>query len=492
MPDPQQGGQQVKFPFGRDFQVEIIALSLHKFDFLLTCVDLLKPEYFEDKVLVWFWQTIHRLYTQYRQQPQVAPQIENELRKAEQAGQIKAAEASEYWAVSARLNMKVVSVEYVVGEVVNFCRRQELRRAFLQSVPEMDNANDDTWDKIAARVFDAANVGQNTWNLGTNFFQEAQQRVYRRQNKEEKLCIPIGINEVDEKIGGGLKAGQLGIFMAGTGAGKSIALCWVGKRAIAGNYKVAHYTVELDEDDIADRYDALFTQTEISLLRTRLVSVADQMKWFTRKWGDHLLIKHYPNKTASVDTIRAHLKQLKSTGWEPDLVIVDYGDELKSISNYDSEYADLGHTFSSLRGLAGELKVPLWTATQTNRAGLNADIVDIEHIGDSLKKAQVADIVLALCSSKEDRKANILNLYLAKNRNGPAKESIPLRTNFAKMALHDPTRSLSAAGTSGQPQSPPPPTPLKTRRAPKAKAPAPSTAPSYAPATTPRRRPAKF
>ena len=49
----------------------------------------------------------------------------------------------------------------------------------------------------------------------------------------------------------------------------------------------------------------------------------------------------------------------------PDLIIVDYLDLLLSHSNKtDSTYGEQGGVYIDLRGMSGELGIPIWTASQ--------------------------------------------------------------------------------------------------------------------------------
>jgi hypothetical protein len=88
--------------------------------------------------------------------------------------------------------------------------------------------------------------------------------------------------------------------------------------------------------------------------------------------------------------------------------------------------------------MAGELDIPIWTATQVNRAGLSQEVVDIEHMGDSLRKAQIADVVIGICRTREERDKNEARLYLAKNRNGPTGPIIKIKTAYDKMIFYVP------------------------------------------------------
>jgi len=427
---------QAKFPFDRQFQIGILSLCVQRYDFLLTAVEIIKDEYFEDQVLIWFFQTIRNHYLQNQDQPTPHPVISNELKKATRAGRIKPNQIQDYSAVFNQLGDRVNSQHYVVNEIVRFCRRQAGRRAFLECAPRMDTADDQDWDEIIDQVVNASQVGTNYLDVGTHWYADAAERDrLRRVGDDKEARGGCGIPIVDTWLGGGLKDGQLGIFMGGTGGGKSIALPQVGRHAMTLGYRVAHYTLELNEREVGARYDAAMTQIPFQDLKSSSHIFRKKMAKMGRYDGK-LVIKDYPTGSASTNTIKSHLKQLESFDWYPDVIIVDYGDLLKPLTKYDNEYADLGAIFRDLRGIAGENNCPLWTATQVNRPGLGAEIVDVEHISDSLKKAQIADVIVALAATPEERQRSLLRLYLAKNRNGPAKCQTRIFSAFEKMVLY--------------------------------------------------------
>ena len=47
-----------------------------------------------------------------------------------------------------------------------------------------------------------------------------------------------------------------------------------------------------------------------------------------------LIIKEYPTKTASPNTLRTHLEKLKKRNHKIDMIIIDYADLLKPTSNF--------------------------------------------------------------------------------------------------------------------------------------------------------------
>lgn len=215
----------------------------------------------------------------------------------------------------------------------------------------------------------------------------------------------------------------------------SICLVHCGKRALIERRKVVHYTLELSSNDIAERYDATFNQIPTNQLDDRYDAVYKKLSDLGNMYGNTLVIKEYPTRTVGVSKIRSHLQQLRAINFIPELVLVDYGDLLKPETSYHSEYEDLGVIFAELRGLAGEFKVPLWSATQLNRPGITVEEADLEHISASMRKAEIADVIVGLNMSKNERQANQARLSILKNRNGPAKITFPIKTDYATMTL---------------------------------------------------------
>jgi len=52
--------------------------------------------------------------------------------------------------------------------------------------------------------------------------------------------------------------------------------------------------------------------------------------------------------------------------------------------------------YEDLRAIAQEFECPVWTASQTNRSGYNAEIVTMESISEAFNKCFVADFIFTL------------------------------------------------------------------------------------------------
>ena len=71
------------------------------------------------------------------------------------------------------------------------------------------------------------------------------------------------------------------------------------------------------------------------------------------------------------------MDKLKQRGIPIDMIIVDYGDLLKPLTapRGSEKRHDLESIYEELRATAQIYECPLWTASQTNRSGLNAELI---------------------------------------------------------------------------------------------------------------------
>ena len=103
------------------------------------------------------------------------------------------------------------------------------------------------------------------------------------------------------------------------------------------------------------------------------------------------------------------------------MIVVDYGDLLKSstVRKNSEKRHELESIYEELRGIGQEFGCPVVTASQTNRKGLNEEVITMESISEAFNKCFVADFIISLSRTIKDRNANVARIFVAKNRNGP-------------------------------------------------------------------------
>jgi len=166
---------------------------------------------------------------------------------------------------------------------------------------------------------------------------------------------------------------------------------------------------------VAGRYDSCITGFELN----DLIAKKDEIYEKIKDIDGTLVIKEYPTKTASVKTLRNHLEKIRKRGGDIDMIIVDYADLLKPTSNYREKRTELESIYEELRTLAYEFSCPVWTASQTNRSGLDAEVITMNAISEAFSKCFVADFIFSVSRTIMDKAKNGGRVFIAKNRNGP-------------------------------------------------------------------------
>jgi replicative DNA helicase len=426
------------FKFDKGFQVKILSLMHQDFDFLGLIYDLVKPTYFTDGVLVWYFCTMRDYYLDYKAKIGLTA-LQNELVKACKSNppRIKAVDIKAHLEVFQLLSVPVSDKKYIIDEVSTFCRHQAIKEAILSS-PEL--LQKEQYEEIEDIIKKAVAIGVNTMSVGTQFFVDWRERLTRRNEGVQEYILPTGITELDRIIGGGLKSKQLGLWMGPAGRGKSAALSQCAKRAVIGRKKVIHYTLEMSSDVVCERYDASFSGINVTDLREREIELITKLEKYGRSLGNGLLVKEYPPGMASVSMLRAHINQCCGIGFVPDLIVVDYLDLLKPSRRYQDKRDELTATTVDLRGMAVELGLPVWSATQANRGAISIQTHTEEHVSEDIGKINTSDIVITINQTKDEIDDGTMRLFVAKNRNGPRYLEVEIQTRLSRMCFFEPPR----------------------------------------------------
>ena len=175
-----------------------------------------------------------------------------------------------------------------------------------------------------------------------------------------------------------------------------------------------HYTLELGEDYVGQRYDAFFTQIGVGD-KVPLKAKAEEI---VPKLPGKLIIKEYPTGRATMSTIESHINKVANMGVKADLVIIDYVDLLSSRKKNRERKDEIDDIYSSTKGLARELDIPIWSVSQVNRAGAKDEIIEGDKAAGSYDKLMITDFSMSLSRKKEDKVKGTGRFHIMKNRYG--------------------------------------------------------------------------
>lgn len=206
-------------------------------------------------------------------------------------------------------------------------------------------------------------------------------------------------------------------------------LTMIGANALREGKNVLHYTFELSETAIGIRYDSNLCDMDSNEVMDRKDEVK---KYYEENRLGRLYIKEYPTNTASIFTLRSHVERLDLKGFKPDLIIIDYADIMRSTRQFDSLRHELKLVYEELRGLAMELQVPIWTASQSNKEGANSEVIDMTNMSEAYGKAMICDVIVSVSRRPHEKANGWGRLYIAKNRAGRDGLVYPVRMDTAR------------------------------------------------------------
>ena len=400
--------------YGQSFQSKVVSALLTDNKFLDTISEVTTSKFFENDANKWIISEILSYHEEYRKPPTLdvfksqLTKIDNEVLKKTVVEQLR----------HVFTQVGNVDLEYIKDEFTNFCINQNLKGVILQSV---DLLKAGSYDRIKDLVDKAMKVGQES-DLGMDYIDDYESRT----EELNRTTVPTRWKPINDLMDGGLGPGELGVVVAPSGVGKTWILTAIGAEAVRSGLSVVHYTMELSEHYVGARYDTVFTGIPSVDLKDKKEEVKSKIKNLPGK----LLIKYFPPKGVTVKKLQTHIEKMITLDNKPDVIIVDYADLLLSHSNKsDSTYAEQGGVYIDLRGMSGELEIPIWTASQTNRSAIDSEVIEADKIADSYAKVMNADFIMSWSRKSKDKLNDTARAHIMKNRFGPDGITFPCKMN---------------------------------------------------------------
>jgi len=380
-------------------------------------VPFLKSEYFHDPTDKVVYENINEYIQEYNSLPSKEamsiaisklPQSDDQEKKCQELVDEVFSLESDY------------DAEWIMKESENFCKDKAVYNAILESIHIIEGKSQTQSDNaIPGILSDALSVGFDT-HIGHDYIEDADERYEFYHRKEDRIAFDLEM--FNTITNGGTPNKTLNIVMAGTGVGKSMFMCHHAAACLAQNLKVLYITCEMAEERIAERIDANLMNITMDDLRCVPKDMYDKkLQNATMGFNGKLIVKEYPTATANVNHFRHLLDELKlKKKFEPDIVFIDYlnicaAARFKNAANVNS-YMYVKAIAEELRGLAIEKKLPIWSATQTNRQGFANTDVGLEEVSESFGLPQTADFMFALIGTEELDEQGQLMVKQLKNR----------------------------------------------------------------------------
>jgi replicative DNA helicase len=335
------------------------------------------------------------------------------------------------------------SLEWLVDKTEKFCQDKAIYNAVRRSILVLDE-KDKEIDKggIPKLLQEALGVTFDN-NIGHDFLENVDERYDFYHRKEDRIEFDIDLLNTVTK--GGIPRKSLNIILAGTGVGKSLAMCHFAATNLMHGKNVLYITMEMAEERIAERIDANLLDSTIDDVNMMPKDVFEKrIARLKGKTGGKLIIKEYPTASAGSGHFRHLLGELKTKkNFAPDIIYIDYlnicmSSRLKGGQNINS-YTYVKAIAEELRGLAVEFNLPIVSATQTTRSGYTNSDIGLEDTSESFGLPATADFMIALISTEELEQLNQIMVKQLKNRWGDpnANKRFVMGVDRAKMRFYN-------------------------------------------------------
>jgi hypothetical protein len=380
----QKKEQQELKEYSEDVQKVLIQFMLTDNSAYVRCQNIVKPEYWNERL-----RPAVRYIKKFTEEYRALPTPE----------QVRAETGIDTPLIP---NIQSQHIDWFLDEIAGFCRHKAME-ALVYEGPTLIAKGD--YAELERRSKENMLISLQT-ELGTDYFANPQERLERMRDKTDTTST--GWRDIDSKLYGGLNRGEITFFCGGPGTGKSLFLQNLALNWVQMGLSVIYITMELSEELVGLRFDAMITETPTKMIFKDINDVAMRLGMMRKsggkahKWGK-LQIKKLPMAGTTANDIRAYLQEFEiQTGARPDAIVVDYLDLMHPNSgkiNVSDQFIKDKFTSEELRALAVEWNILCATASQLNRASIQEQDFDASHIAGGISKINTADNVLAILTT---------------------------------------------------------------------------------------------
>lgn len=333
-----------------------------------------------------------------------------------------------------------VNEKWLLDQTEQFIRDREVYNAIHKAIKIYDNKIDEGIGKIPQLLEQAISVSFDN-HVGHDFIDDALTRFEQYGKKDAR--IDFNLHYFNMITRGGLPDKTFNIIIAPTGAGKTLVMCNFAAHNLLSNKNVLYITMEMAEEAIAQRIDQnlldLTTDQLLHLTKLEYVKKLEKLKLTTK---GKLVIKEYPTGSAHSGHFRHLLNELRlKKKFIPDIIYIDYVNICASarVKMSGDSYGYVKAIAEELRGLAIEFKLPIVSATQSNRDSFSASDFDLKNTSESIGLPQTADFMIALIVTEElDELGQVMFKQLKNRYNDPnLNRRFVVGIDRAKMRLYD-------------------------------------------------------
>lgn len=257
--------------------------------------------------------------------------------------------------------------DVILEETVNFARYVK----FKAELENVDITDYNQYASVADRLKAAQNIGlaDDPNEFGVMLVRGMEERAHRRD--EDHLVFPTPIYQLNKLLnGGGTTQGNVFMLVSQAKRFKTGTMINLARGYLKKKKKILYVDLENGEKAITLRAEqSMMNQEQEAILSGKFDNRMIQLFKKYRRLGAEMNVKRFPAYTTTMGDIQAYCdKVYLKFGYKFDVVFIDFGDLLGSISGKKEEYDRINDAFVDMKNFADFNKLEcLWTASHVTR-----------------------------------------------------------------------------------------------------------------------------
>ena len=355
--------------------------------------------------------------------------ISNEIKHLKLEKELELVGGLEYLASLLELVSVVKSHKYYIDVIKTKSIKTKIIKASLETIQDAYNEELDInyiLDKSQRRIIDISYSSKSIDYYSLSDILANVLENIERIAEEGTVGLPTGFDEFD-KMTSGLQRGDLVIIAARPSMGKTaFAINLAYNIVVKTKLPIIFFSLEMSKEQIAQRFLSLESSVPMTKIRNGTLTVQDM----DRLAEAISILSEQPifiDDTPIISTtdIRIKARKVKVEKKQLGAIFIDYIQLIKGEEKSDSRVQELSEISRSLKALAKELNVPVIALSQLSREVEKR--TDKRPLLSDLRESgaieQEADLVMFLYRddyyNKDSKKANLTEVIIAKQRNGP-------------------------------------------------------------------------
>ena len=392
---------------GYNFQIKLLNQIITDKKYCQNIIDVIDAKYFDNQ----YFKLIAQMTKEYHEKYQTTPTFETltQLTKIEVDSEM--AKKTIFDMITEVQNASLEDYLWVQEKGLKFCKQQELKKAIGKVNKILEQGDFESYDKCEEYIREAIRVGENTDSCLDVFddIAEALEEDYRNP-------IPTGINGIDNLLDGGLAKGEIGVFLAPTGVGKTTVLTKLANKAYNLGFNVLQIFFEDNPKVIQRKHITCWTGISQREQVERREEVLEKIVPYRDR--GKLILEKLPSDRITINVIKNKIRKLQAEGNKFDMILLDYIDCVVPDRGFSDEWKGEGLVMRQFETMCNEFDLVGWTAAQGNRTSISSEVVTTDMMGGSIKKAQVGHVIISIAKTLQQKDLGLATIAMVKSRVG--------------------------------------------------------------------------